>query len=165
MPAVGNVAKCSVPSTSRKSYWSSAPPPNAALPNNAWWLGSVPLANCTCNAWRISTARSGSKPENYSIWFENMGRNGGHRDPPGPCRRSFRRRLHCNLLHQQRRQRTIQPPLRFHNPQLNELATDPLSLADYDAFILHAKKASHDLPATETTTTEPDHHELPTGMR
>jgi len=70
----------------------------------------------------------------------------------------------ANLLHQQQRQRTTQPPLRFHDPQLNELATDPLSLADYDAFILHSKKASDDLPATETRTTEPDHHEPATGI-
>jgi hypothetical protein len=69
-----------------------------------------------------------------------------------------------NLLHQQQRQRTIQPPLRFHDPQLNDLATDPLSLADYDAFILHSKKANDDLPATETRTTEPDHHEPATGI-
>jgi len=67
MPAVGNVAKCSVPSVSRKSYWRSAPRPNAAPPSNAWWPGSVRLANCTCNAWRIQTARSEDKSENYSI--------------------------------------------------------------------------------------------------
>jgi len=38
--------------------------------------------------------------------------------------------------------RDVQPPLRFQNPQLNELATDPLSLADYDSFILRSKKDS-----------------------
>jgi len=34
----------------------------------------------------------------------------------------------ANLLRQQRMRRDVQPPLRFQNPQLNELATDPLSL-------------------------------------
>jgi hypothetical protein len=36
--------------------------------------------------------------------------------------------------------RDVQPPLRLKNPALNELATDPLSLLDYDAFILNAGK-------------------------
>jgi transposase len=48
----------------------------------------------------------------------------------------------ANLLRQQRMRRDVQPPLRFQNPQLNELATDPLSLADYDSFILRSKKDS-----------------------
>jgi hypothetical protein len=30
----------------------------------------------------------------------------------------------ANLLRQQRMRRAVQPPLRFQNPQLNELATD-----------------------------------------
>jgi len=46
----------------------------------------------------------------------------------------------ANILRQQQTQRTVQPPLRFQDPQLNELATDPLSLADYDALILPLKK-------------------------
>jgi transposase len=69
----------------------------------------------------------------------------------------------ANLLRQQRMRRPIQPPLRFQDPQLNELATDPLSLADYDSFILNSKKATDDLARTETGTTEPDHHEPTTG--
>jgi hypothetical protein len=68
-----------------------------------------------------------------------------------------------NLLHQQQRPRMVQPPLRLQDPQLNELATDPLSLADYDALILHSKKANDDRTATETRTTEPEHHEPATG--
>jgi hypothetical protein len=32
--------------------------------------------------------------------------------------------------------RDIQPPLRLKHSALNELATDPLSLAQYDAFLL-----------------------------
>ena len=59
--------------------------------------------------------------------------------------------------------RDVQPPLRLQNPQLNELATDPLSLAEYDAFILHSRKESHDLTATETEPTEPDDDEPATG--
>ena len=46
----------------------------------------------------------------------------------------------ANILSQQQSQRSVQPPLRFRDPQLNELATDPLSLADYDALILPPKK-------------------------
>jgi transposase len=69
----------------------------------------------------------------------------------------------ANLLRQQRMRRDVQPPLRFQNPQLNELATDPLSLADYDSFILRSKKDSDDLTATETASTEPGDHEPPSG--
>jgi len=46
----------------------------------------------------------------------------------------------ANILRQQQTQRTVQPPLRLRDPQLNELATDPLSLTDYDALILTPKK-------------------------
>ena len=69
----------------------------------------------------------------------------------------------ANLLRQHRMRRDVQPPLRFQNPQLNELATDPLSLADYDSFILRSKKDSDDLTAAETESTEPGDHEPPSG--
>ena len=69
----------------------------------------------------------------------------------------------ANILRQQRMRRDVQPPLRFQNPQLNELATDPLSLADYDSFILRSKKDSDDLTTTETESTEPGDHESPSG--
>jgi transposase len=69
----------------------------------------------------------------------------------------------ANLLRQQRMRRDVQPPLRFQNPQLNELATDPLSLADYDSFILRSKKDSDDLTATETPSTESGNDEPPSG--
>jgi len=69
----------------------------------------------------------------------------------------------ANLLRQQRMRRDVQPPLRFQNPQLNELATDPLSLADYDSFILRSKKDSDDLTATETESAESGDHEPPSG--
>jgi hypothetical protein len=69
----------------------------------------------------------------------------------------------ANILRQQRMRRDVQPPLRFQNPQLNELATDPLSLADYDSFILRSKKDSDDLTTTETESTEPGDHEPPSG--
>ena len=45
----------------------------------------------------------------------------------------------ANLLRQQQLRRDIQPPLRLKHPELNTLATDPLSLADHDALILHSK--------------------------
>ncbi|MBL8217957.1 MAG: IS21 family transposase [Bryobacterales bacterium] len=44
----------------------------------------------------------------------------------------------ANILHQQRRHRIVQPPLQLRNAELNELATDPLSLLDYDSFILQS---------------------------
>jgi len=69
----------------------------------------------------------------------------------------------ANLLRQQQVPRQVQPPLRFQDPRLNELATDPLSLVDYDRFILRSKKDSDDTPTTETGATEPDHHEPPSG--
>jgi len=39
---------------------------------------------------------------------------------------------------------------------LNELITDPLSLADYDTFILRSKRNADDLTPTEAESTEPD---------
>jgi transposase len=69
----------------------------------------------------------------------------------------------ANIVRQQRVRREIQPPLRLKDPELNELATDPLSLAQYDAFILRPRKESHDLSSPETGATQPDHHEPPTG--
>jgi transposase len=69
----------------------------------------------------------------------------------------------ANLLRQQRLRRDVQPPLRFQDPQLNQLATDPLSLADYDSFILGSKKDSDDLTPTETGSTESGDHEPPSG--
>jgi transposase len=69
----------------------------------------------------------------------------------------------ANLLRQQQVRREVQPALRFQDPRLNDLATDPLSLLDYDRFILHSKKDSDDPTTTETGATEPDHHEPPSG--
>src|SRR5262249_53989422 len=69
----------------------------------------------------------------------------------------------ANILRQQQTRREIQPPLRFQDPLLNELATDPLSLLDYDSFILRSKKDFDDPTTTETGATEPDDHEPPSG--
>lgn len=46
----------------------------------------------------------------------------------------------ANILRQRQTRRDIQPPLRLKHPELNELATDPLSLSDYDAVILKHRK-------------------------
>jgi hypothetical protein len=46
----------------------------------------------------------------------------------------------ANLLRQQQTPRDIQPPLRLKHPELNALATDPLSLAEYDALLLRPRK-------------------------
>ena len=42
----------------------------------------------------------------------------------------------ANILLQDSHPRQQQPPLQLRDPLLNELATDPLSLLEYDAFIL-----------------------------
>jgi len=68
----------------------------------------------------------------------------------------------ANILRQQQTRREVQPPLRFQQPELNDLTTDPVSLADYDAFILRSRKESHDPSASETEPTNPDDDEPPT---
>lgn len=68
-----------------------------------------------------------------------------------------------NILRQQQVRRQIQPPLQLNDPELNQLATDPLSLAEYDAFILHSRKESYDLAPPETEPTQPDDDEPPSG--
>jgi transposase len=67
----------------------------------------------------------------------------------------------ANILRQQRSPRRPQPPLRLRDPQLNELATDPISLLEYDAFILEAGKESDDISRTETAATESESDEPP----
>jgi len=60
----------------------------------------------------------------------------------------------ANILRQRRSPRRPQPPLRLRDPLLNELATDPISLLEYDAFILNAGKEPDDPTRTETATAE-----------
>ena len=50
----------------------------------------------------------------------------------------------ANLLRQQACPRPVQPPVRLRDPLLNELVTDPLSLLEYDAYILSSRKESPD---------------------
>jgi hypothetical protein len=69
----------------------------------------------------------------------------------------------ANILRQQQSPRRPQPPLVLRDPLLNELATDPLSLLEYDAFILNPGKESDDTPRTKVESTESVHHEPPTG--
>jgi hypothetical protein len=47
-----------------------------------------------------------------------------------------------NILRQRQARRDPQPPVQLRNPQLNELTTDPLSLLEYDSFLLDSKKES-----------------------
>jgi hypothetical protein len=65
----------------------------------------------------------------------------------------------ANILRQQQTRREVQPPIRLRQRELNELATDPLSLAVYDAFILQSRKESHDLSSSETEPTQLDDDE------
>jgi transposase len=63
----------------------------------------------------------------------------------------------ANILRQEQSRRDVQPPLELKDPVLNQLATDPLSLAAYDAFILRsAKEHSGESTGTETESTQPD---------
>ncbi len=48
----------------------------------------------------------------------------------------------ANILLQEHSPREQQPPLRLRDPLLNELTTDPLSLLEYDAFILTERSES-----------------------
>ena len=69
----------------------------------------------------------------------------------------------ANILRQQQQRREVQPPLRLRDQALNELATDPLSLAEYDAFILRSRKESRDTTAPETQSAQLDLYGPPTG--
>jgi len=66
-----------------------------------------------------------------------------------------------NILRQQRSPRRPQPPLRLRDPLLNELATDPISLLEYDAFILESGKEPDDSSRTETKATESESDKPP----
>jgi len=66
-----------------------------------------------------------------------------------------------NILRQQRSPRRPQPLLRLRDPVLNELVTDPISLLEYDAFILESGKEPDDPSRTETAATEPEGDEPP----
>jgi len=48
----------------------------------------------------------------------------------------------ANILLQEHSPREQQPPLRLRDPRLNDLTTDPLSLLEYDAFILTERSES-----------------------
>jgi len=69
----------------------------------------------------------------------------------------------ANILRQQQSPRQTQPPLRLRDPRLNDLTTDPLSLLEYDAFILEPGKESDDSARTEAESTGSLHHEPPGG--
>jgi transposase len=61
----------------------------------------------------------------------------------------------ANILRQQQSPRQTQPRLCLRDPRLNDLATDPLSLLPYDAFILDSGKESDDPSGTEAESTVP----------
>jgi len=48
----------------------------------------------------------------------------------------------ANILLQEHSRREQQPPLLLRDPRLNELATDPLSLLEYDTLILPKRSQS-----------------------
>jgi hypothetical protein len=68
-----------------------------------------------------------------------------------------------NLLRQQLSPRNVQPPLRLRDPELNQLATDPVSLAAYDAFLLPERNDSDEPLVPETGSASADDDEPPSG--
>jgi len=54
--------------------------------------------------------------------------------------RAFGAEYVAHLLRQMQSPREPQPPLQLRDPELNQLTTDPLSLLDYDDFILKPRK-------------------------
>lgn len=69
----------------------------------------------------------------------------------------------ANILRQQQSTRQLQPALRLRDPRLNDLATDPLSLLEYDSFILDSGKETDDPSRTENEPTDSVDHEPPSG--
>jgi transposase len=69
----------------------------------------------------------------------------------------------ANILRQQLSPRAVQPRLRLNNPELDQLATDPLSLLEYDAFLFSERNDSDEHTPPETRTTQPDDDEPPSG--
>jgi hypothetical protein len=69
----------------------------------------------------------------------------------------------ANILRQQSCPRAVQPPVRLRDPLLNELVTDPLSLLEYDAFILQSRKEPSDDLARETEPAQVANDEPTTG--
>ena len=69
----------------------------------------------------------------------------------------------ANILRQQQSPRQTQPALRLRDPRLNDLATDSLSLLEYDSFILDSGKEPDDSSRTETESTDSLDHKPPSG--
>jgi len=69
----------------------------------------------------------------------------------------------ANILRQQLCPRAVQPPVRLRDPLLNDLVTDPLSLLEYDAFILSSLKETSDELTRETRPVKAAHDEPTTG--
>jgi len=67
----------------------------------------------------------------------------------------------ANILRQQQSPRRPQPPLKLRDPRLNELMPDPVSLLEYDAFILESGKECDESPRTEATATKSECDEPP----
>ena len=67
----------------------------------------------------------------------------------------------ANILRQQQSPRRPQPPLQLRDPCLNALVTDPVSLLEYDAFILESGKERDDASGTETAAAESESDEPP----
>lgn len=79
---------------------------------------------------------------NYSLSFVNTAGRCRGRTRQGDGARAFGAHYIANILRQQQVRRDVQPPRRLKDPEPNELTTDPLSLAEYDVFILRSQKES-----------------------
>ena len=169
MRAPGGAAKPSAPSVSKPNWPSCAPRPDARRRSNAssqFSMASVPRPcwKPICATWPIPTARCRRQlPELLELIRQYGPEAVAAAIEKAAAARAFGADYVANILRQQQSPRRPQPPLRLRDPLLNELATDPLSLLEYDAFILDSGKESDDSSRTETESTEPDDDEPPTG--
>src|SRR5262245_20379960 len=133
----GSADRRSVRSGFKKNSWPRWPRHNAPLRNSVWSLCSALPPRSISAGWRIRTDRSRVR-ELFSLIREYCLKAGAAALSKAHATRAFGADYIANILRQQQMRRETQPPLRLRDPALNELACDPLSLAEYDAFILHS---------------------------
>ena len=146
MPAPGSAGRTSAPSVSRKN--SSRRWPRQNVPPRS--SGSIALLGPAAHEYlaRLAdTDRSLSRQvrELFVLIREYGPEAVAAAIAKAHAARAFGADYVGNILRQQQQRRDVQPPLQLRDPALNELATDPLSLAEYDAFILHSRKESREL--------------------
>ena len=169
IPAAGGVARPSAPGASKKSYSNTALLPGARRRNN----DCCTLLQGVCPPETVEAYLRGLADSDRSLLRQlqellDLFRAYRPQQVAAALQKALAARAFgadyvAHLLHQIESPRPPQPPLQLRDPELNQLTTDPLSLLDYDALILKARKESADDPARETEPTSPDHHGPKTG--